>query len=123
MENNYRDGPMGHKKNSVLTYFFDHTHYIQWYPEITLHCPNTPIILVGTKKDLRDDKETVEDKGYQSISTADGVKLQSENVNVVKYMECSALTQFGVKDVINEAVKVALAHKTSQRTNTTCVLS
>lgn len=24
------------------------------------HCPNTPIILVGTKLDLRDDKETIE---------------------------------------------------------------
>ncbi len=24
------------------------------------HCPNTPIILVGTKLDLRDDKETID---------------------------------------------------------------
>ena len=30
------------------------------YPEITHHCPNTPIILVGTKLDLRDDRETIE---------------------------------------------------------------
>ena len=32
----------------------------KWYPEVSHHCPNTPIILVGTKVDLRDDKETVE---------------------------------------------------------------
>ena len=32
----------------------------QWFPEVSHHCPNTPIILVGTKLDLRDDRETIE---------------------------------------------------------------
>lgn len=30
----------------------------QWYPEIQHHAPNIPIILVGTKLDLRDDEDT-----------------------------------------------------------------
>ena len=33
---------------------------LQWYPEVSDHCPHTPIILVGTKLDLRDDPETME---------------------------------------------------------------
>ena len=32
----------------------------KWQPEIRQHCPNTPRILVGLKKDLREDRETIE---------------------------------------------------------------
>uniref|UniRef100_A0A1I7XR96 Ras-related protein ced-10 n=1 Tax=Heterorhabditis bacteriophora TaxID=37862 RepID=A0A1I7XR96_HETBA len=32
----------------------------KWFPEVSHHCPTTPIILVGTKADLRDDKDTIE---------------------------------------------------------------
>ena len=28
----------------------------KWFPEVSHHCPNTPVILVGTKLDLRDDQ-------------------------------------------------------------------
>lgn len=43
----------------------------KWYPEVRHHCPSTPIILVGTKLDLRDDKNTIEklrDKKLQPIT-------------------------------------------------------
>ena len=43
----------------------------KWYPEVSHHCPNTPIILVGTKLDLREDRETIErlrEKGLAPIS-------------------------------------------------------
>ena len=30
----------------------------KWHPEVMHYCPDVPIILAGTKIDLRDDKET-----------------------------------------------------------------
>ena len=32
----------------------------QWYPEISHHAPQTSVVLVGTKLDLREDPGTVE---------------------------------------------------------------
>ena len=32
----------------------------KWYPEISHHAPSTPIVLVGTKLDLREDPATIE---------------------------------------------------------------
>lgn len=32
----------------------------KWMPEIRHHCPNTPVLLVGTKVDLREDPNTLD---------------------------------------------------------------
>ena len=90
---------------------------VQWYPEISHHCPNTPILLIGTKVDLRDDRETVEkltEKNLKPITQADGLKLQKE-IGGVKYMECSALTQKNLKVVFDEAIRAVLKPTTSQK--------
>ena len=31
----------------------------QWHPEVSHHCPNAPVILVGTKLDLRNDEDAI----------------------------------------------------------------
>ncbi|KAL1263808.1 hypothetical protein QQF64_004163 [Cirrhinus molitorella] len=53
----------------------------KWYPEVRHHCPNTPIILVGTKLDLRDDKDTIErlrDKKLSPITYPQGLAMARE---------------------------------------------
>lgn len=53
----------------------------QWYPEVRHHCPNTPIILVGTKLDLRDDKDTIEklkEKKLTPITYPQGLAMAKE---------------------------------------------
>jgi GTPase SAR1 family protein len=70
----------------------------QWWPEVTHHCPNSTIILVGTKCDLRDDKETLErlrEKNQAPLTFAQGEQM-AKDIKAVCYMECSALTQKGM---------------------------
>uniref|UniRef100_A0A4X2K7M7 small monomeric GTPase n=1 Tax=Vombatus ursinus TaxID=29139 RepID=A0A4X2K7M7_VOMUR len=53
----------------------------KWYPEVRHHCPSTPIILVGTKLDLRDDKDTIEklkEKKLTPITYPQGLALAKE---------------------------------------------
>ncbi len=83
---------------------------LQWYPEVSHHCPNTPIIVVGTKLDLRDDKETIDklkEKRLNPIMYHQGLQLQKD-IGAVKYLECSALTQKGLKTVFDEAIRAVL---------------
>jgi len=82
----------------------------KWYPEVSHHCPNTPIILVGTKVDLREDAPTIEKltaKGQVPITFEQGLQMMQE-IGGVKYMECSALTQTGLKAVFDEAIRAVL---------------
>ena len=75
-----------------------------WVPEIAHFCPGTPFILVGTQTDLRDDVEVVEALAaaqQKAVSSSEGARLGRE-VRAVKYLECSALTQKGLKTVFDE---------------------
>jgi Ras-related C3 botulinum toxin substrate 1 len=74
----------------------------KWYPEISHHCPSTPCILVGTKLDLREDRETIErlrEKNMAPITYENGM-AKAKAINAVRYLECSALTQKGLKNVL-----------------------
>lgn len=79
----------------------------QWFPEIEHHAPGVPIILVGTKLDLRDDpeaREQLRQRKMAPISYEQAVQVAKE-IRAVKYIECSALTQRNLKSVFDEAIK------------------
>ncbi|EGC31996.1 racB, RHO family GTPase, partial [Dictyostelium purpureum] len=82
----------------------------KWWPEVTHHCPNCTIILVGTKCDLREDKESLEklrEKHQQPLTFQQGEQMAKE-IKAFCYMECSALTQKGLKQVFDEAIKAVI---------------
>ena len=70
----------------------------KWFPEIRSHAPGVPCILVGTKEDLRH-------SAAAPLNKADGERLAQE-LGALKYIECSALTQKGLKSVFDEAIRV-----------------
>lgn len=95
----------------------------KWVPEITHHCPKTPFLLVGTQMDLRDDGTTIDKlaKNKQKpVPQAQGEKYAAEQ-KAVKYVECSALTQKGLKNVFDEAILAAL-EPPEQKKSKKCVL-
>ncbi|KAJ7225422.1 small GTPase rac1p [Mycena pura] len=82
----------------------------KWFPEISHHAPSTSIVLVGTKLDLREDQATIEklrDRRMAPIQYQQGVQM-SRDIGAVKYLECSALTQKGLKTVFDEAIRAVL---------------
>lgn len=87
----------------------------KWKPELTRCCPGVPLVLLGTKLDLRDDQDTftrLAKASLSPISYEQGV-LMAREIGAAKYMECSSLRQIGVKNVFEEVIRVCIANKTN----------
>ncbi|KAJ8499146.1 hypothetical protein OPV22_009698 [Ensete ventricosum] len=80
----------------------------KWIPELSHYAPGVPIILVGTKLDLRDEKQFfIDHPGAVPMSTAQGEELR-KLIGAAAYIECSSKTQQNVKAVFDAAIKVVL---------------
>jgi len=92
---------------------------IRWYPELQHHCPGTPCLLVGLKIDLRDDAAVIEALKKQQLSpiTKDQADTLAKEMSLSGYVECSALTQKGLKTVFDDASRVVVG-KGSNSTGT-----
>ena len=76
----------------------------KWFPEVHHHCPGVPCLIVGTQVDLRDDSQVIDKLARQKqrpVALEQGERLARE-LGAVKYVECSALTQKGLKNVFDE---------------------
>ena len=76
-------------------------------------CPGVPVILVGTKSDLRSDTPLslkLRKKGQRPVLESEGRRVAME-MGAVQYVECSALTHKGLKDVIDVAVRACLERR------------
>ncbi|XP_025758413.1 cell division control protein 42 homolog isoform X1 [Oreochromis niloticus] len=88
----------------------------KWVPEILRFSPRMPFLLVGTHVDLRDNENTLE----QALTFKSGEEL-AHQLKAVKYMECSAQTREGVKEVFEEAI-LATLNPTDKKSTYICVL-
>ena len=69
----------------------------KWIPKAKEQLPEKPVILVGTKTDLRNNKDTA------TITYKEGAKL-AKKTGVRKYVECSAKELNSVKAVFGEVL-------------------
>merc|ERR1711937_1008616 len=96
----------------------------KWWPEIQHYAPGVPIILVGTKSDLRNDQSIIQQlsaKGM-SIIEKEEAATRAEEIGAQKYLECSALKQEGLKNVFDEAIRTALNKPSNTGKSKGCTL-
>uniref|UniRef100_A0A0K0E4V3 Ras-like GTP-binding protein Rho1 n=1 Tax=Strongyloides stercoralis TaxID=6248 RepID=A0A0K0E4V3_STRER len=89
----------------------------KWTPEVRHFCPNVPIILVGNKKDLRNDPQTIRDlaRNKQEPIRPEQGRAIAEQIGAFDYLECSAKTKEGIREVFEKATQAALQQKKKKK--------
>ncbi|ORX64428.1 cell division control protein 42 [Linderina pennispora] len=77
----------------------------KWFPEVRHHCPGV---------DLREDRAT--------LAKLEGNRQRPISVELESYVECSALTQKGLKNVFDEAIVAALEPPVTKKKSKCLVL-
>ena len=96
----------------------------KWTPEVRHFCPSVPIILVGNKKDLRNDenvKRELAKMKQEPVKSEEG-SLMCERIKAYSYLECSAKTKEGVRDVFTTAARAALMTKERRNKRKCCIV-
>nr|XP_043624325.1 rac-like GTP-binding protein RAC2 [Erigeron canadensis] len=87
----------------------------KWISELRNYAPTVPIVLVGTKLDLRDDKQYLSDHPNAiPITTSQGEELK-KTIGASVYIECSSKTQQNVKAVFDAAIRIVLQPTKSKK--------
>jgi len=87
-------------------------------------CAGLPIILVGCKKDLRRDPRVVEElrKTSQRPVTPEEGMAVANKIGAKHYLECSARTGEGVREVFQYATRAALLSRPKSNKRHGCVV-
>ncbi|ESO86174.1 hypothetical protein LOTGIDRAFT_207113 [Lottia gigantea] len=122
--------PLSYSNNNVILLCFsiDNPDSFQnvsekWKPEVAHYMPRVPIILVATKKDLREDRSVIRSLAQtdqKPISQQDGLAMK-DKISAYAYLECSSKTRDGVKEVFETATRAALQTK-RQKKKPICVV-
>ena len=89
----------------------------KWTPEVRHFCPSVPIVLVGNKKDLRNNdatrRELLKSK-QEPVKTEEG-RAMAEKIGAYAFLECSAKTKEGVREVFETATRAALSRQKKKK--------
>ncbi|XP_063714117.1 rho-related GTP-binding protein RhoC [Symsagittifera roscoffensis] len=96
----------------------------KWTPEVKHFCPNVPIILVGNKKDLRTCENTKRELAklkQEPVKMEEGRQM-ADKINASAFLECSAKSKDGVREVFETATRAALQTKKRKKRRNCLVL-
>ncbi|KAL2912506.1 GTP-binding protein Rho1 [Polyrhizophydium stewartii] len=96
----------------------------KWIAEVIHFCAGLPILLVGCKKDLRNDPKTIQElqKTQQSPVTYEQGQAVAQKIGAFKFLECSARLNDGVREVFEHATRAALMRKMPKARKGGCAL-
>jgi len=82
----------------------------KWHPELRYFTPQTSIILVANKKDLRDDVKVIEKmhKMHKFVISYNQGEELAKRIGAVHFAECSAKTMEGIAQVFKLTAQTAL---------------
>ncbi|KAI9341531.1 GTP-binding protein rho1 [Zopfochytrium polystomum] len=109
--------PLSYADSNVVLICFDVTEVDslenvteKWFSEVSQHVPGVPIILVGLKTDLRNDRERLQvlaSRGQRPMTFEEGLAIASR-IGAARYVECSARQNHNVNAVFEAAARAAL---------------
>jgi len=94
----------------------------KWFSEVRKSHQDTPLMLIGTKSDIRDNDKMIEElkqKDTELITWKQGVKLAKE-LGCVTYIECSAITRKGFLDIFGQTILTILNHRHGKKPGSAC---
>ncbi|CAL9699103.1 unnamed protein product [Knipowitschia caucasica] len=95
-----------------------------WIPDVDMNCPKAPVLLVGTKSDLRDDKDVLQqlkEKGLSPITQQQGSAL-AKQIRACGYFECASKHQEGLEEIFQQAALVFLQRKKRKPSKKHCII-
>jgi len=122
--------PISYKEADVFLLFFsvvNPTSYEnikdKWINEVKQHCPDIPYFLIGTQTDQRENQKVLDELNSEKkkpLKDKDGKKLAKE-IEAVRYMECSAKTMAGYRDIFDEVLRYVInEHKQGKKQGKQC---
>ncbi|XP_043566983.1 transforming protein RhoA-like [Chiloscyllium plagiosum] len=98
----------------------------RWLPEVSHMCPQTPVILVACKTDLRMNKvcqRNLARSGEEAITFTQG-QTMAHRIRASGFLECSAKLEEKVLETFHEATLAALGGcRKTRKTTMGCLVS
>uniref|UniRef100_A0A0R3RPV5 Ras-like GTP-binding protein Rho1 n=1 Tax=Elaeophora elaphi TaxID=1147741 RepID=A0A0R3RPV5_9BILA len=88
----------------------------KWIPEIRRFCPDVPVLVVGNKKDIRNEKGREqkacdENSQQKNLVNFDEAIACAKKFSDHRVIECSAKTKEGIRQVFDAAIRIATTHR------------